>query len=52
VRYLGGFCVSCGWVLSRCLYNKVRYFRGFCVSGVGGSYGSNSYASQGVYIIR
>jgi hypothetical protein len=22
----------------RCLYNKVRYFRGFCVSGVGGAY--------------
>jgi hypothetical protein len=22
---------------ARCLYNKVRYFRGFCVSGVGGA---------------
>jgi hypothetical protein len=23
---------------ARCLYKKVRYFRGFCVSGVGGAY--------------
>jgi hypothetical protein len=23
---------------SRCLYNKVRYFRGFCVLVVGGAY--------------
>jgi hypothetical protein len=23
-------------VRARCLYNKVRYLRGFCVSGVGG----------------
>jgi hypothetical protein len=27
-----------GWFATRCLYNKVRYFRGFYVLVVGGAY--------------
>jgi hypothetical protein len=37
MKFGGNFLEESTLADSRCLYNKVRYFGGFCVSGVGGA---------------